>query len=258
MGGEGGIGGEGGMGGEAPATGGTSGSGGSSGAGAGGTAGASAGSGGTAGASAGAGGTAGAAAGGGGIGGIGGIGGVAGIAGIGGIGGIGGIAGTSSGPPNLISDPGFESGTKGSWFTFNNSPLAVSTTVFHAGTYALGATAMPAYGAIALDIKSLVSLGSTYTASVWAQPQNSTSQTVNLQYALTCNDGAGGTSSAGTTHYKNAQYGAPVTNGNWGHLSGPVEFSECASTSISSVVLFIGGATNGDIYIDDVSLTLAQ
>jgi GH35 family endo-1,4-beta-xylanase len=150
----------------------------------------------------------------------------------------------SGAPVNLITDGTFESG-QGSWFAWGDTSLAVTTTAEHSGTHSLLGSGMH-NGAIARDIKSLVSPGKRYQATAWVSVGNlaAGSGGVNWQTVENCN-------SATSDSYPWLA-GATVANGAWVKVSGVVDLTAC--TTINKLLLF-AGAASGDLYVDDVSLT---
>jgi GH35 family endo-1,4-beta-xylanase len=154
------------------------------------------------------------------------------------------ILDTSGAPVNLITDGTFESG-KGSWYGWNESSLAVTNTAAHGGSQSLEAVGI-SNGAIARDIKSLVTAGKKYQATAWVSVSNlaSGSGSVNWQTVQNCNTG-------GSDTYPWLA-GATVNNGAWVQVSGVVDLTSC--TTINGLQLY-AGAASGNLYIDDVSLT---
>jgi hypothetical protein len=147
---------------------------------------------------------------------------------------------------NLITDGTFESG-QGSWFGWGFTTLAVVSTSAHGGSQSLEAAGINS-GAIARDIKSLVTPGKKYTATAWVSVGNlaAGSGSVHLQTDQICNGN-------GSESYPWLQ-GTTVNNGSWAQLTGTVDLSAC-TTSVDKLNLFVGGADGGDLYLDDVSLT---
>lgn len=155
---------------------------------------------------------------------------------------------SSTASANLIPDGTFESG-EGAWGGWSYGALAVVNTAAHAGTYSLKATSMAQYGAVARDIKALVSPGRRYQATAWVSVGNlaAGSGAVKFQTTQSCNG-------SGTDSYPWLA-GATVDNGAWQQVIGTVDLSAC--TSIEKLMLFVG-ADSGDLYIDDVTLSPIQ
>jgi hypothetical protein len=147
-------------------------------------------------------------------------------------------------PANLITDGTFEAG-QGGWFGWGNAGLGVVNTSAHAGTQSLKGTSMTS-GAIARDIRSLVTAGMRYQATAWVSVDSlaAGSGAVRFQTAAACNGGG--------TSYPWLM-GVTVANGAWQQVTGVVDLSAC--TSVEQLQLFVG-ADEGDLYVDDVTLTL--
>jgi GH35 family endo-1,4-beta-xylanase len=153
---------------------------------------------------------------------------------------------SNSGPVNLITDGTFESG-QGGWGGWGYGSLAVTNTSAHGGTQSLKATTMQSNGAISRDILSVVAAGKRYKATAWVSVDSlaAGSGSVKFQTIQRCN-GATGDSYPWLT-------GATVTNGVWQQITGTVDLSAC--TTVEKLMLFVGGAETGNLYIDDITLT---
>jgi hypothetical protein len=146
---------------------------------------------------------------------------------------------------NLITDGTFETG-KGAWGGWGYTTLATVTTRAHSGTSSLMGGGMQPNGAVARDIKALVSPGKRYQASAWVSVNNpaGSSLAVKWQTDQSCNG-------TGSDSYPWLN-GATVNNGAWAQVSGVVDLTGCST--IEKLLLF-AGADSGDIYLDDVVLT---
>ena len=122
----------------------------------------------------------------------------------------------SGGPVNLITDGTFESG-QGGWYGWGSTVSVVSTSA-HGGSKSLQGAGM-ASGALARDIRTLVTPGKRYQATAWVSVGNvaAGSEQVRLQTVQRCN-GASGDS------YPWLQ-GDTVANGAWKQLSGVVDLT---------------------------------
>jgi hypothetical protein len=152
----------------------------------------------------------------------------------------------NSGPAaNLITDGTFESG-QGAWGGWGQASLGITSTSVHAGLQSLMATGMQAGGAIARDIKGLVSAGKRYQATAWVSVGNIAAPpgSVKFQTVQSCN-------STGSDTYPWLA-GGSVANGAWAQVTGTVDLSAC--TTVEKLLLFVG-ADAGDLTIDDVTLT---
>jgi len=152
----------------------------------------------------------------------------------------------SGGSTNLIPDGTFEAGL-GAWGGWGYGALSVVSTSAHSGAQSLMGAGMQANSAIARDIKAMVAPGKRYQATVWVTVGSlaAGSGSVKFQTVQSCNG-------TGTDSYPWLS-GATVTNSVWSQLTGTVDLSAC--TSIEKLQLFVG-ADSGDLYLDDVTLTL--
>jgi hypothetical protein len=151
----------------------------------------------------------------------------------------------NSGPAaNLITDGTFESG-QGAWGGWGYTSLATVSTSSHSGAQSLKGSGI-SNGALARDIRTLVTPGKRYQATAWVSVGNvaAGSGAVRFQTIQSCN-------SVGSDSYPWLA-GDTVTNGSWKQVTGVVDLTTC--TSIEKLMLFVG-ADAGDLYIDDIALT---
>ena len=148
-------------------------------------------------------------------------------------------------PSNLITDGTFETG-KGGWFGWGQTSLDVTTTSFHAGAQSLLGAAMTPGAAIAHDIRGLVQPGKKYTATAWVSVANRTDAPGLVKWQTVQNCNAAGDSYPWLN-------GVNVANGQWVQITGTIDLSAC--TTVDNLLLF-AGADTGDLYVDDVTLTL--
>jgi hypothetical protein len=155
------------------------------------------------------------------------------------------ILDNSGSTSNLIPDGTFESG-RGAWGGWGYGTLSVVTTAAHSGAQSLLGAGMQTSGAIARDIKALVTPGKRYQASAWVSVGNlpAGSGPIKFQTVQSCN-------ATGSDTYPWLA-GDTIANGTWKQVVGTVDLSTC--TSIEKLLLFVG-ADSGDLYIDDVTLT---
>jgi GH35 family endo-1,4-beta-xylanase len=154
------------------------------------------------------------------------------------------VVDNSGAPVNLLTDGTFESG-QGGWFGWGANPISVVSTSAHGGSKSLQGVNISG-GALARDIRTLVTPGKRYQATAWVSVGNvaAGSEQVRLQTVQRCNGAAGDS-------YPWLQ-GDTVANGAWKQLTGVVDLTGCSS--IENLLLF-SGADAGDLYIDDVVLT---
>ena len=124
------------------------------------------------------------------------------------------------------------------------STVSVASGTAHGGSKSLLGAGM-SFGALARDIKALVTPGKRYQATAWVSVANlaAGSGQVRFQTVQNCN-GAGD-----SYPWLN---GGTVSNGAWVQLVGTVDLTACST--IGNLLLF-AGADAGDLYIDDVTLT---
>jgi endo-1,4-beta-xylanase len=147
--------------------------------------------------------------------------------------------------PNLIPDGTFEPATgQGAWGGFGYGTLGVVSTSAHSGTQSLEGTAMRSGGAIARDIKTLVAPGKRYTATAWVNVGD-VAGVAKWQTIRNCDADAGDS-------YPGMAF-PTVKVGEWTQVTGTIDLTAC--TTVNKLILF-AGADSGDLYLDDVSLTL--
>lgn len=146
-------------------------------------------------------------------------------------------------PPNLVTNYDFEQNSTGweSWI----GTVSVSTARAYTGTRSLlvtGSSTGPA--ATVLDGAQA---GATYNVSFWVDVGKVSTAQVNLTKEVTCN---------GATTYEWLVDSPEVTAGVWTQLAGAFTIaSNCSSPKVK--VYAEGSGTNVDLYVDNVSITLA-
>jgi endo-1,4-beta-xylanase len=149
---------------------------------------------------------------------------------------------------NLLTDGTFESGI-GGWFGWNNTSLLVTNTWAHSGLQSLVSANRTQNGTLARTITNLVAPGKRYQGSFWVSVTNiggSGTTSVNVTKKITC-DG-------NTTYTWLGQ--SDVSNGQWAQIAGVVDLGACST--VGEVTLYAEGPSSGDLYVDDVTLSLAQ
>ena len=145
---------------------------------------------------------------------------------------------------NLIPDGDFESGI-GEWFGWNNTSLVVTDTHAHGGTQSLVSMNRTANGAIARNIASIVTPGSSYAVTFWVSVGNvDAAQNVNVTEAIQC-DGE----SANYTWLGQVS----VADSEWVEITGTIDLPDCVLTQVT---LYAEGTSTGDLYVDDVTVYL--
>lgn len=146
---------------------------------------------------------------------------------------------------NLIANPGFETGLTG-WSSWGGA-LQLSSDA-HTGTQSARLTSRtgtwqgPVY-----NLLSAVQPGATYNFSAWGKIGGLSSANMNITVKTTCADG--------TSAYNQAA-SVGVNDSTWTELAGSLAMPACTLTEVA--LYFDGPAVEADVYLDDVSVTLAQ
>jgi glucuronoarabinoxylan endo-1,4-beta-xylanase len=144
---------------------------------------------------------------------------------------------------NLLTNPGFETGTTTPWFAFGSPTLTVESTQVHSGSYACAVTGRTAtYMGIAQSMLGLLQSGQTYTVSAWVMLDGGTSQTMQLTMQDTV---------AGTTTYTEMASGT-VTASGWTQLSGTYTYNGSGSDTTLTFYTEVPSSATNSYYIDDV------
>jgi hypothetical protein len=163
---------------------------------------------------------------------------------------------------NLVGNPNFEAGTTVGWSLNGSGALAISGTKSHGGTNSLFNTGR---AATFNGPRWNLPIGTAkYTVSFWVMHTGSSPHDLTLQPTYACLGGSQQFPAGVAT-------AAQATGGTWTQLSGSVTFPPAGATAgckLTSAGLYIQqeGGTCGtgtgqiecpDIYVDDVSITLA-
>ena len=157
-------------------------------------------------------------------------------------------AGTAA-AQNLITNPGFESGSISPWASFGGSiTLSVQTTQVHSGTYAAEVTnRTQTYEGISQSVLSILTPGQTYNVSAWVRLVNGVNQNVQMTVQTTI----GGANSY-TAINSNS-----VSSTGWTQLSGQFTYSPSGTPSAVIFYVEVPSSATAAYYIDDVSWTNA-
>jgi len=147
---------------------------------------------------------------------------------------------------NLVTNPGFETGSISPWGTFGGGPtiLSVETTQVHSGTYAAEVTNRTAmYQGISQSLLNALTPGVTYNVSAWVRLVSGANQ--NVQMTVQVNNG-----SSYIAINSNS-----VSSTAWTQLSGQLT---CPS-GLSSLIFYVEvpSSSSAAYYIDDVTITNA-
>ncbi len=154
-------------------------------------------------------------------------------------------AGTPTSTPqagNLLSNPGFETGTTEGWYSFGESAsLAISTVKVHTGTYSgLSSNRVEDWNGPGLDLLGIMSAGKTYELSIWVTMDNAASATLKATVKKVDGNGEG---------YAPLE-SATVTGSAWTQLGGFYTFEPTGT--VTELVLYVeGGAVGASYFADD-------
>jgi glucuronoarabinoxylan endo-1,4-beta-xylanase len=154
----------------------------------------------------------------------------------------------SYGADNIVTNPGFESGTTG-WSGFGCS-FTTSPTIYHSGTksgYASGRSAT--WNGISQSLLGKMTAGKTYILTCWIRLENASDNGDTIGATISKTDGGG-------THY----YGAGSTmafNNEWTPISG--SYTLTVDGTLTNLLLYFSGPAAGvNYYLDDVNLVLYE
>lgn len=144
-------------------------------------------------------------------------------------------------PPNLVANPGFESGT-GGWFGFGPTVLGTTTDAASGERAVIGTGRTATWNGIATDLTSRVVATATYRAEARVKIAGAASDRVGLTAAVGC---------AGEATRFLPIGSAMASNGAYVTVSGSVQVPNC---SVTSFILYAEGPAAGvDILMDDVA-----
>jgi O-glycosyl hydrolase len=154
-------------------------------------------------------------------------------------------AGLAVAQPNLVNNPGFETGNTSGWSPFGSCTIAAETSQVNSGTYAAQVTGRTAtYMGISQSFVGALQAGQTYNVSAWVR-LFSGSQTMQLTMQKT--DGSG-------TSYA-AMASGSVSSAGWTQLSGQYTYNPSGSVTALNFYAEVTSSSNASYYIDDVVLS---
>jgi glucuronoarabinoxylan endo-1,4-beta-xylanase len=149
---------------------------------------------------------------------------------------------------NLVSNPGFETGTTSGWFAFGSPSILAQTNQVHSGMYAAEVTnRTQTYMGIAQSFAGALLAGQPYNVSAWVRLVSGGSQTMQLTMQKT--DGSG-------TSYSAIASGS-VSSSAWTQLSGQYTYNPSGTVSALNLYAEMPSSSTVSYYIDDVSLSAA-
>jgi len=152
------------------------------------------------------------------------------------------------GVTNLLTNPGFESGTTG-WSGFGCS-FTTSTTIYHSGTksgYAYGRTAT--WNGISQSLLGKLTPGKTYIITAWLRLENAPSNGATIDATISKTDGSG------TSYYQVCS--STGFNNEWTPISG--SYTLTVSGTLTGLLLYFEGPAAGiNYYLDDVNAVLYE
>jgi hypothetical protein len=151
------------------------------------------------------------------------------------------LLGSSYGDTNILTNPGFESGTTG-WTARWSCSIDVNSVNPHGGAYCGRAYNRPQWWeGIQQDVRGKMVIGETYTVSGWVRTSTAASSTIHITFQQT--DGAG-------TNYYYAANGT-ASNSGWVQVSG--SFTLNVSVALTALLVYVEGPDAGiDLYVDDM------
>jgi hypothetical protein len=138
----------------------------------------------------------------------------------------------------LVTNGTFEGNATTGWTASSLGTFATSNTQAHSGTYSLHAVANGAGGMAHTNVTVVV--GKTYTISAWVYVANSSNQTFKA-----------GTSAGGNQYFEGSAFNTTA----WTHVGGTLT---ATSTTLYLSFTESGSGNDTDMYIDDVSVRLAE
>ncbi len=153
---------------------------------------------------------------------------------------------TVSTNPNLVSNPDFENGVNG-WVAWGGTLTATTDEVYSGAQSALLSGRTGNWQGPVYDLRPVVEPGATYDFSAWGRIGGASADIMNITVKTVCSDG--------TENYNQAA-STGVNNFEWTELAGSLTLPDCNLTEVS--LYFDGPAPTADIYLDDVSVTVAQ
>ena len=146
---------------------------------------------------------------------------------------------------NLVTNPGFETGSTSPWFGFGSPTLTAESAVVHSGSYACAVTGRTAsYMGAAQSLIGELQSGQTYNVAAWVMLDGGTSQTMQLTLQETVG--------SGTPTYTLIASGT-VTSSGWTQLSGTYTYNGSGSDSALNFYIEVPSSMTNSYYLDDAS-----
>ncbi len=159
------------------------------------------------------------------------------------------FSGTLYGDVNILTNPGFETGTTSGWAAHGSVTISVSTSPVHGGTYSSVVTGRTGiWNGIHQSIIGLLNNGQTCTMSGYVRTSTAANSTVKLSVQKKVD---------GTTTYSNVASSTSVNNNGWTYLSGSFPLKVTGSLQ-ELYVYFEGPAAGVDLYIDDAAVMVPE
>lgn len=154
---------------------------------------------------------------------------------------------TATPPAELIVNGGLEDGITG--WTSNGGSVAAETTIVHSGSGAISSTRSQTYHGPAQDLLGRLVVGQSYRLSAWVRTSSATAATTKATFAYTGT--SGGTIFTGMPTVQ-------ASNAGWTQITGYYRHTEPNGPATMLRLYFEGPPAGVVLYVDDVSLTLAE
>ena len=145
--------------------------------------------------------------------------------------------------PNLVTNPGFETGDTSGWVTWGATMLATTSAAHGGTTSAIVSNRTATWQGPVLPLTPAVTPGATYAAGAWVRIDGAVNDVVSLTMKSTC--------SGGDPVYQNVA-SATATEAAWAQLAGTFTVPVCVVTEFD---LYVEGPAPGiNVLVDDVTV----
>jgi GH35 family endo-1,4-beta-xylanase len=145
--------------------------------------------------------------------------------------------------PNLVANPGFETGDTSGWVTWGATILATTAAAHGGTTSAIVSDRTATWQGPVVPLTAAVTPGATYAAGAWVRIDGTASDSVSLTLKSTCGDG--------DPVYQQIAAGT-ASDAAWVQLAGTFLVPVCVITELD--VYVEGPAPGVDVLVDDVAV----